>query len=95
MNRRFIFRLFSNFFYFVMLRTLLLFKFFPSALSPIKMISYTLILMKWLQKVYCIDYDLMDKENLLNRLLLGRQGLILRFSSPFHILSCISLVLRL
>ena len=37
-----------------------------------------------------MDYGLIDKKNLLNRLLSVRQILILRFSSQFHIFSCIT-----
>ena len=42
-----------------------------------------------------MDYGLIDKEDLLNRLPSVRQVLILRFSSQFHIFSCISVVSRL
>ena len=40
-----------------------------------------------------MDYGLIDKENLLNRLPFVRQILILKFSSQFHIFSCITIVL--
>ena len=42
-----------------------------------------------------MNYDVIDKENLLNGLLSVRQVLILRFSSQFHIFSCVTVVLRL
>ena len=42
-----------------------------------------------------MDYGLIDKENLLNGLPSVRQVLILRFSSQFHIFSCITVLLRL
>ena len=42
------------------------------------MISYTLINKMAAKSLQCIDYGLVDNENLLNQLLSGRQVLILR-----------------
>ena len=53
--------------------------------SPIKMISYTLIY-KMVAKSLLHRLWPFDNENVLNQLLSGRYVLILRFSSPFHIL---------
>ena len=81
-------------FYFVILRILLSFKFFPSVLSNKDDMIHANKLngcKEFTEKTMA----LLTRKKLSNRLLSGRQVLILRLSSPFHIFSCISIVLRL